>query len=394
MIIRTVVFPLNPTAEQVHAMAETLDLYTQAWQHCVDVAWKMEKPFSVAVHKKTYYHLKETLGLKSQFLCSARNRAVESVKSAKDRAKKKKRVQKPSSNRIPVRLDARTLSFDKTRETVSFTTQTGRLKLQLLWHPQAQRYKGWNCKSGEYTLNRKGKWVLRLHFETSDPCVVSTGKGVGLDRGIRHPVVASNNLFLGNPFWKEHERKLLSLRSKLQSKGTKSAKRKLKKISGRLRRFKVDCDRNVAKQIVSSLNPGDTIVIENLTNIRERTGKKRQNIKRNRANIGRWSFKRLENSLTNLAELHGNSIEKIDPRYTSQTCSVCGLAKKSNRKSQSLYLCECGNRLNADLNASRNIVNLWLSATCEMSGPPVNRPIVAPVSIEGSYKPLPSGSGC
>jgi transposase len=46
----------------------------------------------------------------------------------------------------------------------------------------------------------------------------------------------------------------------------------------------------------------------------------------------------------------------IDPRHTSQTCSKCSYQSRSNRKSQSLFLCkECDYQLNADLNAAYNI---------------------------------------
>ncbi len=53
----------------------------------------------------------------------------------------------------------------------------------------------------------------------------------------------------------------------------------------------------------------------------------------------------------------------IDPRHTSQTCSKCGFQHRSNRKSQSLFLCrECSYQLNADLNASYNIRDKHLAS--------------------------------
>ncbi len=48
--------------------------------------------------------------------------------------------------------------------------------------------------------------------------------------------------------------------------------------------------------------------------------------------------------------------DKIDPKYTSQLCSHCGVVRKANRKSQSVYHCsECGMDKNADVNAAVNI---------------------------------------
>ncbi len=48
--------------------------------------------------------------------------------------------------------------------------------------------------------------------------------------------------------------------------------------------------------------------------------------------------------------------KKIDPKYTSQRCHTCGVIRKANRKSQSVYHgSECGVAKNADVNAVLNI---------------------------------------
>ena len=377
MITRTVVFPMNPTENQKDSLLQTSNLYTQAYTFCLEVAWDMANLSAVKVHQETYKKLKRSLGLKSQYLCSARNRAVETVNAMRVLKKKGKKVSKPVTTRIPIRLDARTLSFDKERETVSIATQQGRIKIPILWHKQALRYKDWGCKAGEVGTDRKGRWVIRLIFEKSPEKHARTGNVVGIDRGIRHAVVSSDNRFLGDPRWKEQERKVLFHISRLQSKGTKSAKRTLKRVSGRLRRFKKDCDYVVAKGLISSFLPGDTIVLEKLTNIKQRCGQKRNARKKHRVKMGRWSFKRLENAIKNYAELGGIYIEYVEPHYTSQMCSKCGVILKSNRKSQSCYSCSCGLKLNADLNASRNISTKWRIANGNALGLSVNQPIVA-----------------
>jgi len=53
----------------------------------------------------------------------------------------------------------------------------------------------------------------------------------------------------------------------------------------------------------------------------------------------------------------GGEVVTIDPKYTSQKCSKCGHTSKENRQSQSKFVCiECGFSMNADVNASKNIV--------------------------------------
>ena len=50
-------------------------------------------------------------------------------------------------------------------------------------------------------------------------------------------------------------------------------------------------------------------------------------------------------------------LRKVDPAYTSQTCSRCGHVDKSNRPLQAVFACgACGFRANADHNAADNIL--------------------------------------
>ncbi len=55
--------------------------------------------------------------------------------------------------------------------------------------------------------------------------------------------------------------------------------------------------------------------------------------------------------------------EKIAPKYTSQRCHTCGVIRKANRKSLSVYHgSACGVAKNADVNAAENIRDQWLTA--------------------------------
>lgn len=173
----------------------------------------------------------------------------------------------------------------------------------------------------------------------------------------------------------------------MQSKGTKSAKRKLKKLRQRVTRFRADCDHVVSRRIVDSVEPGTTIVVENLTEIRT-NGKRRG--PQQRRQFHQWPFKRLRELLTYKAEAKGCNVVGIDPRHTSQTCSKCGYQHKLNRKSQSLFKCRsCNYQLNADLNGGRNIALKYLASAgiSGAGGLSVNQPIDA---TSGDRRPLVS----
>ena len=66
----------------------------------------------------------------------------------------------------------------------------------------------------------------------------------------------------------------------------------------------------------------------------------------------------IKNWFNSQAEKRGIRVHITSPRYTSQTCPVCGCIDKENRKSQEDFECiECGYSANADFNASINIRN-------------------------------------
>lgn len=66
------------------------------------------------------------------------------------------------------------------------------------------------------------------------------------------------------------------------------------------------------------------------------------------------------------AERTGTKLVFVPPAYTSQTCSECGYVDAGNRKTQAAFKCvSCGHEENADLNASRNILNLAMNAVVQ-----------------------------
>ena len=57
-----------------------------------------------------------------------------------------------------------------------------------------------------------------------------------------------------------------------------------------------------------------------------------------------------------LSEIKGFEIKKVEPAYTSQTCSKCKVVNKSNRNGE-IYQCTCGLLIDADTNAAINILH-------------------------------------
>ncbi|MBO7173423.1 MAG: transposase [Burkholderiaceae bacterium] len=94
------------------------------------------------------------------------------------------------------------------------------------------------------------------------------------------------------------------------------------------------------------------LVLEDLTHIRDR-------IKANhrvQSRLHRWAFRELQEMIIYKGSMAGMVVIKVDPRYTSQTCSRC---HKIGKRHKHRFVCEhCGFQAHSDLNASRNLQGL------------------------------------
>ncbi|NCJ07625.1 IS200/IS605 family element transposase accessory protein TnpB, partial [Synechococcales cyanobacterium C] len=231
-----------------------------------------------------------------------------------------------------------------------------------------RQYLNWKNTSADLLQDRKGRWWLHIVMEVETPETGATDEVVGVDLGIASPAVDSRGSQYGSDHWKGIEDSTVELRRRLQSKGTKSAKRHLKKVSGRQRRFRKDCDHVLSKRLAQSVKPGATLVFEDLTNIRGRAKMR----KAQRRRLHGWSFAQLQAFVAYKAEARGVNVDFVDPRYTSQKCSQCGHIERGNRPSQAEFRCKkCGYECHADYNAAVNIREDFLKLRAA-----VNQPIV------------------
>jgi IS605 OrfB family transposase len=215
------------------------------------------------------------------------------------------------------------------------------------------------------------------------PEIAPTDQVVGVDLGLARPAVTSQNHFLGKKVWKAREGRLFQLKRALQKKSSRSAKRHLKRVRHKQARFRRDCDHVLSKQIVQSVEPGSTIVLENLKDIRKRTKARRKT--ETKRLIHAWSFAQLKAFIGNKAEERGMTVVVVDPRHTSQACSRCGYTARTSRRSRARFVCrKCGYELHADLNAARNIAAKYHAGggRAAVGGRPVNPPIVSTRALQ------------
>jgi putative transposase len=404
-VTRTIRIALQPTPEQAALLHQTLQEYTACFNAVCQRADAEKISNGLDLHRLTYASCRASTHLPSQLICAARVKATEAMKSVRTHRRKQvqayhkrlKQAQKtgkpakplrlaktPHSHLCALRYDARSFRFDRKSRLVSLVhvQQPGHRRNRAIIGASVPAYyeqyltAQWSQESADL-LYRKGTFWLHLVVSCALQETEPTGKAIGVDLGINRLAVTSHPRFFGGKQTKETNNRYFRLRRSLQTKGTKSAKRHLKKLSGKLKRFQGDANHVIAKQIVSSCQAGDTLVMENLTDIGERT---RGRHKQRRA-LSNWSFSQLQAFLAYKAAYRGVHVEFVDARYSSQACSRCGYIDKRNRISQSAFSCKhCGHQQNADLNAADNLAS---RARCVAGGLSVKQAIVSTLRSQG-----------
>jgi IS605 OrfB family transposase len=319
--------------------------------------------------------------LQSSLVQGARDCAGEMLRREKLKRLPKKRLESST------RYNQRTFKAHLDSGSLSITTVGGRRRVPINIPEYFRQY-----VDGEVVSLRirevHGRLMVDLVVELPDIRRKEPSTVVGVDRGVNNTAVLSNGWFFNSKAIKSVRGRYAYTRRRLQAAGTWSAKRHLKRLSGRERRFQADVNHCIAKQI-SNID-FDAVALEDL-NIRM---DKKLGRRFNRT-LGGWAFGQLERFLAYKLESVGKTLVKVPPEYTSQRCSRCGTLGQRNRHS---FKCpSCGLSLNADLNAARNIAQLGIAL---LGRPTVNGPIVAGVetgrrnTAELSYKPpiLMSGS--
>lgn len=337
---------LQPNPEQFVSLAQTLAIANEACNYISDRAWETKTFGQFAIHKLVYHDVKERFqGISAQVIVRCIAKVCDSYKIDK----KTKRTFKPTGS---IAFDARILSWKLDTNFVSIWTMDGREKIPFVCTERAKELL--SGKRGESDLLlMKGNFYLFTSCEVEEPTPDDTDDVIGIDMGIVNIATDSDGAIFSSRAVNNVRFRHRRLRAKLQAKQTKSAKRKLRSLSGKEMRFAKDTNHVISKAIVQKAkDTARSIAIEELGGIRDRT----QFRKAQRTQLHSWSFAQLRAFLEYKAKLIGVRVIPVDPRNTSRTCICCGHIDKANRKSQALFLCvDCGYSAHADTVASINI---------------------------------------
>lgn len=323
-------------------LENTIKQYNQIANLHIAKSLELKSNSKKKLHNACYNQVKHNFPkFPSALIQCARDNAIEMLRGNEYKKRTKK---KDYSN---IRYDKRTLRVDWNGK-VSISTINGRKKLDIkIPEYFKQKYGKGEIKSA--TLGyQDNKLFIFLCVEVQKPEKKKVKNTLGIDLGINNIYSTSEGEVVKSKELNRNRRKHAYLRKQLQSKGTRSAKRKLRKLSGREERFTKDWIHKATKEIANK--DYELFALENLKNLRK--GKKGRVFNRKRS---QFPFFRFRNVLKYKLEQLGKNFVLVDPKYTSQRCSQCSFVAKTNRN-KGWFVCKrCGYQDNSDVNASKNI---------------------------------------
>lgn len=344
-MILTARVKLKPASWQAPLLMQVLETANRVCNFVSEKAWESQTFSRFKIHKLVYFEAREKFELNSQITLLCIAKVAHAYKTGPEKIRQFKR-------RGTIHHNHHTLNWRTKEGKVSIWTFNGRQTIPFAAGPRQLELL--SHQKGETGLEFcNGEFYLLACCEIDKPAVDNVTDILGVDSGIVNIATDSDgNVYSSgqlNGIRHRHRR----LRGKLQKKGTQSAKRLLKKRSGKESRFAKNVNHTVSKRIVATAKgTGRGIALEDLGGIRDRiTVRKSQ-----RVTLYSWSFHQLRAFIEYKAERAGVPVFIVDPRNTSRTCPKCLHVDKANRPNQSTFKCvACGFSGLADHIAAENI---------------------------------------
>jgi IS605 OrfB family transposase len=342
---------------------ETMSVYSDACNYVSNYVFRTHDLKQFSLNKVLYSTLRERFGLKSQMAQSVFKTVIARYKTILENQKEwiQPNFKKPQYDLVWNR------DYSLTQNCFSVNTLNGRVKLPYFTKGMSKYFDHTIYKFGTAKLvNKHGKYFLHIPvtYDVEESNISDICNVVGIDRGINFVVATYDSEhksgFVSGKSIKQKRAHYSKLRKELQMRHTPSARRRIKAIGQRENRWMQDVNHCVSKALALN-NPKHTLfVLEDLSGVRNATERVRT---KDRYVSVSWSFYDLEQKLIYKAKQNQSTVIKVDPRYTSQCCPVCGHIEKSNRnKKIHLFTCKnCGYKSNDDRIGAMNLYRMGIN---------------------------------
>lgn len=328
-----------------------------------------------SLHKAFYYPTRESHSdFPSQMVIRAEMESLASYKTI--RSNKNKITKAFEKHNLSLRLDKRLCSrVPDDKNKIKITTKEKKKEFQIVLYPKLKELMSQYDFVDPLIFVKNGKLMISLTFDTAvEPLRPSLCLGV--DLGIRRVAACSDGRLIIDKSFNKEKRKLRYLKRQLQSKGTKNARKHLKKLRRKEKNKNKNQTHLVANEILKT--NANVISLENLKGIKAKKYKTQ-----NKNAVNQVPFFELRRVLTYKAKNIGKHVCLVSPAWTSQIDSVSGI-KEGVRRGCRFYS-KKGLVYDADINAAVNIARRSkhpISQGSLLDGQgTVNRPIACKSSL-------------
>lgn len=374
---RTVTLTLALDEGQFDLLTRVAEQYNRLWGEVVAWCDQNHTVNRTRIHREHYRRLREQFPtVLSEFVGIAMRDAAGAVRAWNSNRPKRRWSLKATRKALVINYDLRTMSVRGNMLTLSTVRGEQRIRTLMPETPDwfSARYPSRKLNAATLILDprtRTARIALIYHVENETP--VADGDVLGVDLGQHSLYVDSRGgETKSSKIWGT-KRKYAHNRKTLQEKGTRSAHRRLKAMSGREERFIRDVNHCVSKRLANSPNV-KAIAFEDLTYIRRQATKRTKTGKRRRNMLNQWSFSQLQEFAAYKAAANGVRVIMVDPSYTSQRCNRCGYVDAGNRNGARFDCKRCAWSDNADHNAALNIRDRAI-ASLEHENTSTDRPV-------------------
>lgn len=337
---------LLPSPQQAIVLKATLARCNEAATWLGQLGHDSKTTGQYALHKLAYADMRTRFGLTAQAVVRTIAKVADAFKI--------------NSSVAPVfRLDAaqpyddRIMRFVQGGNSVSLWTLKGRMVLPVVMGEHQRRLMAFRKGEADLCFVR-GKWFLAATCDVPETEPFEAEDWLGVDLGIVTLAADSDGATYSGEEVERRRRRQQKRRTGLQKRSTKAAKRRLRNLAGKQRRYQHHINHCISKALVADAErTGRGLALERLTGIRARVTARSSD---QRARLGNWGFGQLGDFVAYKAKRAGVPVTFVDPRNTSRQCAVCGCIDKRNRPDQTTFRCiGCGHEANADTNAACNI---------------------------------------
>ena len=353
MTVQTYIVQIKANENTLRFFKNMLGQQARAYNHCADIIRDQHVPLSLkTIHEAVYTTLRATYPeLPAQTIIKTYKSVLSAYRTI--RANKHK-ANTPRQKKLSTVIDKRLYAnLDVNGIDLTGETPHKRTRYEFMMYGKMRAMFD-QYKTKDPTLFiRNDRLYLSVPFEIPEKPVMNDN-ACGVDLGIKRLFVTSEGKAFKDKSYLRARRNIRYLKSRLQKKGTKSARRHLRALKRREANISKDVQYRAVKQLLGSTS-ADVIVLEDLSKIKTTTSKNANGHKRKRHNnmMSQVPFYGFRIKLSAKAPLYGKKVETVNPSFTSQKDSRSG--KKDGTRNGCRYYCKDGLVLDADWNAAVNI---------------------------------------